>query len=179
MSDVRGPKRKLTQIFIALGVVDLLAIVALLSPLVGSAGSRRAEMTRLQAELDAKTKEVEPLRGLDQKIVTAKQQIADFYRDRFPAQTSAIQEALGKVTAAHSVHIDQVKYDPKGAPTERLQMVEIDGGFSGNYVNLMQFINGLERDKIFFLVESVNLSDAQGGQVRLQMKLQTYVKAGA
>jgi hypothetical protein len=72
MSDVRGPKRKLTQIFIALGVVDLLAIVALLSPLVGSAGSRRAEMTRLQAELDAKTKEVEPLRGLDQKIVMAK-----------------------------------------------------------------------------------------------------------
>jgi hypothetical protein len=77
------------------------------------------------------------------------------------------------------VHIDQVKYDPKGGPAEGLQMVEVDGAFSGNYVDLMQFINGLERDKIFFMVESVNLSDAQSGQVRLQMKLQTFVKAGA
>ncbi len=179
MADVRETKRKLTQLFIALGVVDVIAVVVLISPLVGSAGSRRAQMRQLQAELDAKTREVEPLRGLDQKIVTAKQQIADFYRDRFPAQISSVGEQLGKVAAAHSVRIDQAKYDLKAATSMGLQPVEIDGAFSGNYTSLMQFINGLEREKIFFIVESVNLSDAQSGQVRLQMKLQTFVKAGA
>lgn len=178
MADVRETKRKLTRVFIALGVVDLLAVVVLLSPLVGSAESRRAQMTQLQAELDTKTREVEPLRGLDQKIVTAKQQIADFYRDRFPGQLSAVGDELGKVASSHGTKIEQAKYDLKAATAMGLQPVEIDGTFSGNYTNLMQFINGLEREKIFFIVESVNLSDAQGGQVRLQMKLQTFVKAG-
>jgi hypothetical protein len=37
----------------------------------------------------------------------------------------------------------------------------------------------LERDKLFFLINEVQLGSEQGGVVKLQMKLRTYLKAGA
>jgi hypothetical protein len=43
----------------------------------------------------------------------------------------------------------------------------------------MRFINALERDKTFFIVNSVVLGDAQGGSVKLQLKLETYLRNGA
>jgi type IV pilus assembly protein PilO len=43
----------------------------------------------------------------------------------------------------------------------------------------VRFINALERDKLFFIVDSVELGGEQGGQVKLGMKLETYLRAGA
>jgi len=40
-------------------------------------------------------------------------------------------------------------------------------------------INALERDQLFFLVDSVGLGGEQGGVVKLQLKLETYLKTGA
>jgi hypothetical protein len=39
-------------------------------------------------------------------------------------------------------------------------------------------MNGLERDKVFFIVNSVELA-GENGPVKLAMKLETFVKAGA
>ena len=36
----------------------------------------------------------------------------------------------------------------------------------------------LERDKMFFLIDGVNLAEQQG-VVRLQLKLETYLRGGA
>ena len=49
----------------------------------------------------------------------------------------------------------------------------------GSYVAAARFINSLERSKMFFLVSSVNLGEAQGGNVKLRLKLATYRRVGA
>jgi type IV pilus assembly protein PilO len=41
----------------------------------------------------------------------------------------------------------------------------------------VKFINALERDKMFFLIDGVNLAEQQGN-VRLQLKLETYLRNG-
>jgi hypothetical protein len=41
----------------------------------------------------------------------------------------------------------------------------------------VKFINGLERDKMFFLIDGINLAEQQGN-VRLQLKLETYLRGG-
>jgi hypothetical protein len=43
----------------------------------------------------------------------------------------------------------------------------------------VRFINALERDQQFFLVDSVVLGGEQNGVVKLQLKLETYLKMGA
>ena len=61
---------------------------------------------------------------------------------------------------------------------EALSM-EIEADFSGDYLHLVRFINSLERAPLFFIVNSVELGGEQGGVVRLQLKLETYLKSSA
>ena len=48
----------------------------------------------------------------------------------------------------------------------------------GDYLQLVRFINSLERDQMFFLVNSVVLGGEQGGVVKLELKMNTYLKTG-
>ena len=72
--------------------------------------------------------------------------------------------------------LGQVKYDTKEINDVGLEPVYIDANCQGDYKQLVRFINALERDKNFFIIDSVVLGDAQGGTVKLQLKLETYLR---
>ena len=55
----------------------------------------------------------------------------------------------------------------------------IEADLTGGYLQIMRFVNALERNRLFFLVDGVELGSEQGGVVKLQMKLETYLKTGA
>jgi type IV pilus assembly protein PilO len=180
MPDLRDTRRKVKIALAALAVVDVLAIAVFFSPLVGSETSRREQLAQNWRELQQKTREVEPLRGLDKKIPLARKQIDDFYAQRLPAQDSAISADLGKVAAESGVRIGSIKYSMKNKDIETAgtRRVEIEADLAGDYLQLVRFINALERDQLFFLVDSVVLGGEQGGVVKLQLKLETYLKTG-
>jgi len=179
MPDLQQTRRSIrTALGIMLGV-DLVAAAVLFSPLIGSTDSRRQELNRLWGELRFKTRQVEPLKNLPQKVVTANQQIADFYQRRFPGQHSQIATEFGKLAAADAVTIDSAKYKTLDVGPGHLQPVEIEADLSGNYVSLARFINALERDEMLFIISGVTLGGEQNGPIKLQMKLETYLKAGA
>jgi type IV pilus assembly protein PilO len=179
MPDLRGTRRKLK---IGLGVMlclDVAAAAVLLSPLAGSEHSRRQELQELWRQLQQKTREVEPLRGLDKKIVLAGGQINEFYKSRLPDQDSAISSELSKLTSASGVTMSQAKYAFKDPEPVGLRRVEIETSLSGDYLQLVRFINAVERDPLFFTITKVELGGEQAGTVKLQMKLETYLKTGA
>jgi hypothetical protein len=82
MADLRETRRKLKIAMITMAGIDIVALIILLSPLVGSGESRKQEMQQLQTELRQKTRQVEPLRGLDKKVVLASQEIDTFYNNQ-------------------------------------------------------------------------------------------------
>ena len=57
-----------------------------------------------------------------------------------------------------------------------LRRIQIDASLAGDYLKVVRFINALERDKMFFLVNSVTLGEQQAGSVRLELKLETYLR---
>lgn len=179
MPDLQNTRRKLTIAFVALVVVDVAAAAVLLSPIAGSQRSRRQELDGLWKELQQKTRHVEPLRGMDKKIILAQQQINTFYKDRLPDRDSAIFDALGRVAEQSGVKIDSDKSTLKDPEPVGLTPVEVEAELSGNYLQLVRFVNALERDQLFFIVNSVELGGQQGGVVKLQIKLETYLKTGA
>jgi type IV pilus assembly protein PilO len=179
MPDLRETRKKIKTALIVLGCIDVLALVAYFSPLVGSAESRRMEMNQLQAELNIKTRQVKPLANLPEKVVLANHQITDFYRRRFPSQQSQIVDELGKLAVADGVTIESVKYKVGEEGAGRLQPVEMEANLAGNYVALAKFINAIERDETFFIISGVTLGGEQQGPVRLSVKLEAYLKAGA
>jgi type IV pilus assembly protein PilO len=180
MPDLRQTRKNIkTSLTILLGV-DVVALVVLFSPLVGSTESRRQELNQLSVELQTKTRQVEPLTNMPDKVRTANRQIEDFYKKRFPAQNSQIATEFGKLAAASGVTIEQAKYpvNVKDEETGRLDPVQMEAELSGNYVSLAKFINALERDDMFFIISSITLAGEQKGPIKLQMKLETYLRAG-
>jgi type IV pilus assembly protein PilO len=179
MPDLGSTRRKLTVTIASLLLVDLATAAMLLSPIIGSEKSRLSEMDRLWKELQAKTRRVEPLRGLDKKVVLAQKQIDEFYQQRLTSQDSTISTELGKVAAQSGVKISEIKYKVKDPEPIGLRPMEIEANLSGDYLQLVRFINALERDQLFFIIDSVQLGGEQGGVVKLQMKMQTFLKANA
>jgi type IV pilus assembly protein PilO len=174
VADLKQARNRVKIAIAALVVVDIVAAVLLLTPLAGSQESRQQELRQLWLEL--KSKESAPWRGLDKKIPLAQRQIDDFYRDRFPAENSAISTDLGKVAAATGVRMSAVRYKEKDTAIDGLQRVEVEADLSGDYLQLVRFINALERNRLFFIVDDLQLGGEQGGIVRLQIKLETYLR---
>jgi Tfp pilus assembly protein PilO len=176
MPELQGSRHKLKIAIVAMVAADLVAAAVLFSPLVGSADSRRELMSQLNTELRTKTRQVEPLRDMPQKIVLAKDQIGQFYKDRFGVRDSEVAGELGKLAAANGVRIVQAKYKEEDAEVSGIVPIEIEGNFSGDYLQLVRFINALERSKLFFTVDSVNLAGESTGPVHLEVKLHSYLR---
>lgn len=176
MANLRVARKRMMTAAIALVVADLAAIGFMLSPLGRSRSTRQEEYEQARMQLQLKIRETTPLRGMDKKLDRARREIADFYRDRLPSQYSAVSTELGKVASGSGVRISQVSYDPKAADLPNLQRVGINANLDGDYLQVVKFINALERDQMFFIVDSLTLGQEQGGMVRLQLKLETYLK---
>ncbi|HTV66521.1 MAG TPA: hypothetical protein VMD98_13005 [Bryocella sp.] len=175
MASIRETRKRLMPVVISLIVLDLACIGYIVSPAGRSRQARQREYTKLRQQLVAKQQEVLPTRGMDRKLKQASQDIDGFYATRFPAEYSSVAEELGKVAADTGVRLSGVKYDEKDAPIEGLRKLIMELSMSGDYLQEVKFINALERDKMFFLVDGITLGEQQGN-VRLQLKLETYMR---
>ena len=179
MPDFRKTRRNLKTALAIMAGVDLLAAIVYFSPLVGSAESRRSKLNQLQSELNIKTRQVVPLKDLPHKVEIASHQIADFYKKRIPDQESEIVDRFDKLAAANGVTVEQAQYKKKDEGPGRLRPVELQADLAGNYTSLARFINALERDQMFFIINGVALGGEPRGPVKLSMKLEAYLKAGS
>lgn len=177
MASIRETKKKLMPAVVVLALLDLVCLGYLVSPAGRSRQARQREYQQLHQRLVAKQQEVLPTRGMDQKLKQASKDINGFYDNRLPAEYSAISNELGKVAAETDVHLSGVRYDQKEAPIEGLQKLNMEIALSGDYLQEVKFINTLERDKMFFLIDGITLAEQQGN-VRLQLKLETYLRSG-
>jgi type IV pilus assembly protein PilO len=179
MPNLQKSRRNLKIAIAAMVIVDIAAGAILFSPLAGSAASRRQLINQLTFEVAVKTRNVEPLRGMDKKVDVAKQQISDFYKERFATRDSDIADELGKLAQENGVRILQARYKQEDPETSGIVPVQIEGDFSGDYLHLVRFINALERSKLFYMVDSVNLVGETTGPVRLDVTLHSYLRSGA
>ena len=177
MANLRRARKRFTTVAIVLAALDVVAVGFLLSPFGRSRSVRELEYADARRELQMKIRDAVPLRGMDKKLDVARQEIADFYRERFPSQYSAVSSELGKVAGETGVRVSQISYDPKPAEVPNLQQVSINANLDGDYLQVVKFINALERDRMFFIVDSLTLAQEQGGMVRLQLKLETYLRS--
>lgn len=175
MASIRETRKKLMPVVIALVVLDLACVGYLFSPAGRSRQARQREYVKLRQQLVAKQQEVLPTRGMDQKLKVASQDITGFYGTRFPTEYSSVAEELGKIAADTGVHVSGVKYDEKDAAIEGVRKLTMELSISGDYLQEVKFINSLERSKMFFLVDGITLGEQQGN-VRLQLKLETYMR---
>jgi Tfp pilus assembly protein PilO len=175
---IRETRRWIVGALVLLCVIDLVACGVLLSPLAKSRSAREQDLRALQQELKDKERELGPSRGMEQKIKSATVDITTFYQQRLPAQYSQIDGALAKAAQTSGAQLQDINFKPDKKSVEDLQRVEIDMTISGPYVDLVKFINSVERDPVFFVIDSVSLAGSTNG-VQLQVKAETYFRTGA
>lgn len=146
-----------------------------------AASSRNADALEQQT-VAMKTAEIakKPLEGLDTKLATATWNADTFYQQRLPFATSEVAGELGALAKKDGVRLTRVGYTyvpvmagSSGALTE----VRMDAGLTGDYRPLVRFINALERDRMFFLIDGVSLTGEQSGTVGLRLRMTTYLRA--
>jgi type IV pilus assembly protein PilO len=129
-----------------------------------------------------KTAEIakKPLEGLDEKLVQATKDADKFYKQRLPFADSQVAAELGALAKKQGAKLTRVQYAhaPVMAGTAgELTQASMDASLSGDYRPLVLFINGLERDKIFFMIQSLTLTGQQSGTVGLRLRLTTYLRS--
>jgi hypothetical protein len=139
-----------------------------------SSALARQRVTMRAAEVAAR-----PLAGLDDKLKQATVDSDKFYAQRLPYSYSEVVGELGVLNKKTGVKLTRVQYlespvlEGGVAP---LTEVKMDVSLSGDYRPLVLFINGLERDKIFFLIRGVALVGQQSGTVGVRLGLTTYLR---
>jgi type IV pilus assembly protein PilO len=134
------------------------------------------QLSQQQTALRALQLEMSPLKGLPQKVDVSRSQANEFFGARFPAAYSTISATVYDLASKNSVHVTNLSYTPARAP-EGLVELRLDASVTGEYAPLMHFINGLERNKTFFLINGLTLTGQQGGLVNLRLRLNTYLHA--
>jgi type IV pilus assembly protein PilO len=138
-------------------------------------------MERQRTELRIAGVATQPLRGLDTKLATATEEANKFYKQRLPISDSEVAAELGALMKKAGVRLAGAQYmhavvlpDSAGELAE----LDIDARLSGDYRPLVLFLNSLERDKMFFVINGVTLTGQQSGTVNLRLRLTTYLRGG-
>ncbi len=180
-------RRLLTLVNLHYAGVALLAVVNLFL-LTQMYVAWRAQSTQgadalAQQRLAMETAELQskPLQGLDVKLTTASTEADTFYDRRLPYAHSQFLTELGLLTKREGVKLTRVQYAEVPALNEAgeggaLTEVRMDASLGGDYRGLVQFVNALERDRMFFVIGGVNLSGQQSGTVGLRIRLTTYLR---
>jgi type IV pilus assembly protein PilO len=129
-----------------------------------------------QIELKAMELQTAPLRGLGKRVDQTRAQIESFYKDRIPSNYSTVSGRIGELEVASGVRITRLQY-AQGISGPDLTEIVIDSTISGEYPQIMRFINSLERDKTLFLIRAMSLAGQQGGLVNVRLSLSTWMRS--
>jgi Tfp pilus assembly protein PilO len=110
------------------------------------------------------------------------------FKDSLPSARSGysvITAELGDVGRQANLQIGSLEFHPNEIPARDLTEVLVNATVTGNYRSIMRFVNGVQRSKNYYIVESLSLaSDTAGapggsGTVRVDLHLKSYFKGTA
>lgn len=167
---------------VALGLL-LLADVALVGYLwrMNQQGpdELRAERNRLATQ--AKLLKADVARG--EKIRASLPQIKKscdaFYDQSFLDRItgySDIETDLDSIAAKAGVKTSGFSFKQKDVKDRGVTEIAIETSVDAGYPAVIQFINGLERSKYFYLLDNLELASATTGGIRLQIGLHTFFR---
>jgi hypothetical protein len=139
--------------------------------------NRNAEqvVSSKQVQLTAQELQTAPLRGLDKKVDLGRGTLHTFYDKRIPPSYSSIASRFDELAVKSGVRLSRVQYT-QGALDSYLTEISMDAGISGDYPQIMRFINSLERDQTFFVIRAMALAGQSGGLVNLRLRVSTWLR---
>ncbi len=164
------------------GLVNLYLLVHVVILYQQAKGQDADAVARQEVTLKTAQIAAQPLAGLDVKLQKANTNADTFYAERLPVSYSEIASEVGELATQTKVRLAGAQYSQTavtGDAAGQLTQVTLDARLTGDYRPLVEFINGLERDKVFFLISGVTLTGQQSGVVNLRVRITTYIRGMA
>ena len=163
-------------------VVFLLAVanIVLFTRLALAWNTLRTDSTEQIQQYQANLKTLElqtaPLRGLPAKVEVSQKDAVAFYGKRMPSNYSSISAELVRLADENHIRQAHLTYTPTPALPGLVQ-VSLDASLAGEYAPIMRYINGVERNKLLFVINGLTLAGQQGGNVNVRLRMTTYIHA--
>jgi len=162
------------------GFALLLAAIIVLSIRFGldwaaTSSSSNDALAAKQVQLRALDLGTAPLRGLGKRVADSRAQMLGFYDQRIPPNYSSIATRVGDLALKAPVRLSRMQYT-QGPAGPDFTEISLDAGITGQYPEIMRFVNSLERDQNFFVIRAMNLTGQQGGVVNLRIRVSTWLR---
>ncbi|MGA3293071.1 MAG: GspMb/PilO family protein [Candidatus Acidiferrales bacterium] len=102
-----------------------------------------------------------------------------FYRESFldgKTGYSEIESDLDAIASKAGVKTPGYAFKQTDVKDRGVTEISISTSVEADYPSVIEFINGLERSKNFYLVDDLHLSSASVGGIRLDIQLHTYFR---
>lgn len=172
-------KKWIGAALVLLFVADIALVIFLWQTSRQGPEAMREERDRLA--IQAKLLRADVARG--EKIRESLPKVGDdcesFYKESFLDATSGysqIETDLDSIVAKAGVKTTGFSFRQKEVKDRGVTEISISTAVDADYPSVIQFINGLERSKNFYMVDSLQLGASSPGSIRLAIQLHTYFR---
>jgi Tfp pilus assembly protein PilO len=164
--------------------LNLAAAYAVFYPVGGSAEQLEQQIAGMRSELQQRQAALGRMRTLVNKIEQARTSgdefLTQYFTDRRTSSSSIVSE-LDKAAKSAGMRPKERSfvYDPiEGSDT--LSMMTVVANYEGTYLDLLRFVNTLDKSSRFLILDTLMASPQQGSStLNVQIKFNTFVREAA
>lgn len=168
-------------VLLLLVVLNIVALYFYFLPPGGSKSQLTEELSGLNQQIAATRQSSERLKRTSGKVQAGNTQATSFTADAFlPRHTAYAQLVDTMQLLARESSLQDKGSTTSEEPiegTDDLTLLNVIGNYEGSYVNLMQFLNKVDRARQFLILDSLTATPVQtGGKLSVAVRVQAIVR---
>ena len=142
--------------------------------------SRSEQLRKLKVQHALLKADVGRADGIRNGLPAVEGECNKFYREQLldaATGNSTVVADLGQIAGHAGLRAPAVTYKQHGLDKRGVLEISVTATVEGDYPALVRFINGLERSKSFYLLDSLALDQHTGGGIKLNMQFRSYFRS--
>jgi Tfp pilus assembly protein PilO len=172
--------KPISLVLLAVSILDLAAYLGVIRGIVRTSGNSEVVLATEQAKADKARDEVVGLERITSKLACTRSDVERVFDQTLSYKNdrmTRIQREVRDLARAHQLDPDQISYSTSPLKDTGLVRFQISFPLDGRYVTLQDFIKEVEQSPNFLIVDSVNMQESLGQDLKLQIRLVTYFQA--
>ena len=173
-------KRGVRVAVLALVAADALLLVVVWRDGAEHSAAEQKNLENLRVENGQMSADVDRAAAIKSQLPDVAKDCEAFFSNTLMVASSGystIVADLGKIAAGAGLPPGSIEFKQKPADKQGIIEVEVSAVVEGNYSSLVQFVNGLERSKNLYLLDSMSLKAGSEHGARLSLVMRTYFRS--
>ncbi len=180
--DIREERVKVAVFLGILAVLNIILYVTMNLPRLHRQAVEEQRLAAVTQSLSEVSRRVGTMKDLDQRFGGEQEKVKKFYGDILGTKDTRmirIQREVRAIATSLGMDPETIAYQPELLDKVGLIRFSVNVPLSGDYRNLRQFINKIEKSENFLIVDSVTLGGSKDGGALLDLNihLSTYFDA--